>query len=500
MRRLASASGSTAHDPTAYSRLFALFLGVLLTAAGVVLIRLASADASNPYGFTLPVPPDQGKVNASHVGWVRQGLDWSSIETSPGVYNFGTLDQAVAQENAAGVQISVVIQDAPGFRKTQLCNGVNLFPGPNEMSTFAGILAARYNGKSGHGYANSFEIGNEEWDNYWGGSWSATLACRTANWYGPVLKAGYQAIKAQSPSAPVGMFGLWWESTNHIQSYMSWLYQNGFGPYMDFANFHYYTGGDPSITNGDIPSYSLEWQTIHNVMAGHGDGGKPIWCTEVGWAVNSNGQPGPIVTLAQQSQYLQNVLDSSRQSGVVQKVFIYTLMDNDDGMNIWPPSGPLPSYTTLGNYMAQYPTWTGPSQTPTPSPTPTPTSTPISTPTPTPSPTSASAIKAATLVGANEAVTYAASGTPKACHRGTVAATGTFTTNGSGGLVRYEWVRWDNRGTLTIAESPITIALGDTASHSVAADSWSPNASGTEQLVFLSPGAPQLAAQAFTCR
>src|SRR5438128_9964010 len=115
-------------------------IAIFVLGGAVASFQPVRAAASSPYGFTPPVPPDQGKVNASHVGWVRQGLDWSSIETSPGVYNFGTLDQAVAQENAAGVQISVVIQDAPGFRRTPLCNGVNLFPGPIAVSASAGIL------------------------------------------------------------------------------------------------------------------------------------------------------------------------------------------------------------------------------------------------------------------------------------------------------------------------------------------------------------------------
>jgi hypothetical protein len=480
-------------------------IAVFVLGGAVATFQPVRAAASSPYGFTPPVPPDQAKLNASHVGWVRQGLDWSSIETSPGVYNFGTLDQAVAQENAAGVQISVVIQDAPGFRKTQACNGVSLFPGPNEMGTFAAVLSARYNGNNGHGYAQSFEIGNEEWDNYWGGSWSATTPCRTADWYGPVLKAGYQAIKANSPNALVGMTGLWWESTSHIQGYMTWLYQNGYGAYMDFANFHYYTGGDPSITNGDIPSYAAEWQTIHNVMAAYNDGAKPIWCTEVGWAVNSNGQPGAVVTLAQQSQYLQYVLDNSRTSGVVQRVFIYTLMDNDDGMNLWPTTGPLPSYNMLEAYIAQYPTWGAPSVAPTPSPTPTPTASPTPTPAPTPSPSPTpspvpASVQPATLTSNSEAVTYAAPGKPNRCRKGTVTATGSFTTSGTGGTVPYEWIRTDSTGSRTIAEAPMTIAAGDTSSHSVAADSWTPSSTGSEQLVFLSTGAPPLAAQAFTCR
>jgi hypothetical protein len=53
---------------------------------------------------------------------------------------------------------------------------------------------------------------------------------------------------------------------------------------------------------------------------------------------------------------------------------------------------------------------------------------------------------------------------------------------------------------VTVSEPPIVIAAGDTSSHSVAADKWTPNSGGSEQLVFLGPGAPQLPAQPFSCR
>ncbi|TMC31354.1 MAG: hypothetical protein E6J32_03440 [Chloroflexi bacterium] len=176
-------------------------VSVMAASVGLAVLALpgSAQNDTNPYGFS--VWGYQGRVTSSGVKWVRVQRDWSSIETSPGVYDFTGLDADVAAANAAGVHATVPIQDAPSFRKTQVCNGVNLFPGPSEMSTFAGLLAARYNGHNGHGYIDSFEIGNEEWDGYWGGSWANTLPCRAATYYGPVLKAGYQAVKAQSPTA-----------------------------------------------------------------------------------------------------------------------------------------------------------------------------------------------------------------------------------------------------------------------------------------------------------
>jgi cell division septation protein DedD len=478
---------------------------------GLLSLPGAAQNDANPYGFS--VWGYQGRVTASGIKWVRLQRDWSSIETAPGVYDFSGLDADVAAANAAGVHATVPIQDAPDFRKTQVCNGVNLFPGANEMATFAGLLAARYNGQNGHGYIDSFEIGNEEWDGYWGGSWAATLPCRSASYYGPVLKAGYQAVKAQLPTALVGMFGMWWVNTPHIQGYLTWLYQNGYGADMDFANFHYYTGADPSVTNGDTPSFDLEWQTIRGVQAAYNDGAKPVWCTEIGWSVSSVSQSGPIVSLAQQSQYLQYALDSARTSKVMQRMFIYTISDTgSDGMNLYPVSGPLPSYTMLEGYIGQYPSWVAPSPAPTatptpapvPTPTPTPTPSPIASPTPSPSasPTASPGPQVAApavLTSAAESVVFSPTGKTGRCRKGTVTATGSFTTNGSGGLVTYAWVRSDNRGSVTVAEPAITVASGDSASHAVAADRWSPNSSGSEQLVFLWAGAPTLVSQAFTC-
>ncbi|TME86653.1 MAG: hypothetical protein E6I43_04070 [Chloroflexi bacterium] len=136
-----------------------LSAALLLSLLGIAVIQAptpASAAILNPYGFS--VWGYQNRVTASGVKWVRLQRDWSSIETSPGVYNFSGLDQDVARANAAGVNATVPLQDAPSFRLTQVCNGVNLFPGPNEMSTFASIVAARYNGRNGHGYVASFAV------------------------------------------------------------------------------------------------------------------------------------------------------------------------------------------------------------------------------------------------------------------------------------------------------------------------------------------------------
>lgn len=81
-----------------------------------------------------------------------------------------------------------------------------------------------------------------------------------------------------------------------------------------------------------------------------------------------------------------------------------------------------------------------------------------------------------------------------------MTATGSFTTNGVGGTVYYGWVHYDTSGKVTgfTSEPPIKIAAGDTGSHAVISDSFTPAHSGTDQLVFLSPFYT-VAAQGWTC-
>jgi hypothetical protein len=85
------------------------------------------------------------------------------------------------------------------------------------------------------------------------------------------------------------------------------------------------------------------------------------------------------------------------------------------------------------------------------------------------------------------------------CGQISITSTGSFTTNGVGGWVYYQWVRVDNQGDrTTVVEPPIRVAAGDTSSHAVASDTFTPAHSGTTQLVFLNP-AYSVPAQSWNC-
>ena len=87
------------------------------------------------------------------------------------------------------------------------------------------------------------------------------------------------------------------------------------------------------------------------------------------------------------------------------------------------------------------------------------------------------------------------------CKLGTITATGSFrmAANGPGGTVSYVWIRKDSKGTKVSQTYTIVVAAGDTSAHSVVTDSWKPASSGSEQLVFTTPGL-SVTPQSWTCR
>jgi exo-beta-1,3-glucanase (GH17 family) len=369
---------------------FALFSGALQpqhpeataspTAAigpgGTLIPGTVAPSQTGPYGFTILKDFTSQTVfilKQLHVTWVRYQLDWNQIEPQPGQYNWATLDQVVSLLNANGLHIAFPLQKAPDWAKSFTCGGTPLLPGPTQMAQFATAVASRYNGHNGHGFIDTYEIGNEEFDNHLPPVRNIIdQSCPNID-LRPVaaadLKAGYQAVKTQSPHALVGMFAIWWVNAPHIQSYMQYLYQNGYGGYFDYANYHYYIcGNNPAITVGDRPSFGAEWQLIHSIMAQHGDAGKPIWVTETGWSVNSNQHSANcVVTPQQQAQYMQYILSVSASSHVIQHLFWYTIDRKNDGDSIAETQvqgqaqpqvqSPMPSYYTLQRFIQQYPTW-----------------------------------------------------------------------------------------------------------------------------------------------
>ncbi|GCF06884.1 glycosyl hydrolase [Dictyobacter arantiisoli] len=316
----------------------------------------------HPYGITVYQtfrPQTITNLKQLNIHWIRYQLNWSTIEPQPHIYHWEILDAAVKLANDNHIHMTFPLQAAPSWALRQMCAGRLLFPGPAEMANFGQSVAQRYNGKSGHGYIESYEVGNEEFDSLWTGNWSESIACRIPDYYGPILQATYPTIKAASPQAQVGMNSIWWVNGPHIKDYMQWLYQHHEGKYFDFANFHYYScTRDPAVGQADSPSFHQEWQTIHAVMQAYEDQAKPIWVTEVGWNTSAIQQdPHCTITPQTQAQYIIKTATDAMRSHVIQHIFWYTVDRGNDGMSLTQPQGQLPAFYALQNFIKQHPSW-----------------------------------------------------------------------------------------------------------------------------------------------
>src|SRR5258708_18309650 len=284
----------------------------------------------SPYGFTTINANTQlvAAYRALNVCWVRLQVHEADIQTAPGVYDWSQVDTAVALLNAAGIHIDFPIQCFGGS-----CFSNPVLPTVEQMTQYATALASRYDGKHGHGTIDAFEIGNEEYDFF------------PPSAYGPLLEAGYQAVKAAYPAALVGSYGVYRSYLPHVLAVMNTL-ANGYSKYFDFVNFHYYAhGGDPRISASDHLSFNAEWQAIHATLPT-----KPICVTEVGWTTTPLAGIQP-VSPQTQATYLQYVTQAAATSGVVQRIFWFTIDYGNQGDTIYPPRGPLPPSYMLHQFI-----------------------------------------------------------------------------------------------------------------------------------------------------
>lgn len=334
----------------------------------------SSAVDASPYGFTVADSIDQDLVDRYkqlNISWVRLQLPWERIETSRGVYNWSELDKQIKFANQNNLHVSFVLQGSPSWERSSTCPNEET---PDAMGTFAGMVAKRYNGQSGsQGTISSIEIGNEEFTGFQD---ALPQPCWSADNYYPVLKAGYQAVKANYPNLLVGTFGSAWLNVPGIQTFYSRLYQLGGRAYFDFANLHYYnhnkdTNEDPSKISGAKkadPTFDQRWQSVYSVMQQNGDGQKPLWITETGFRArpDKNKPNDVIISPDTEAQYLTYELTEAMNSHAVKKIFWYTIdtansLYHDQSADIYPnyPSNhtPLPAFAAYKDFVAVHPTW-----------------------------------------------------------------------------------------------------------------------------------------------
>lgn len=198
----------------------------------------------------------------------RPSLTWTGLETSPGVYTF---PQAWQQQ-------TIEARDA-GLKPMPICAYTNPFYDGNATPYTDGGRAAfaQYCVEHLQGYADlgnpapAVEVYNEF--NAGFGDRGDGPADSKPEYYYPLLKATYEAVKAASPDTLVVGPATSWPDLGWLET----LFALGALEYMDVVSIHY---------PGDPPEAAIANLTaVDALVREYNDGqSKPIWVSEWGWS------------------------------------------------------------------------------------------------------------------------------------------------------------------------------------------------------------------------
>ena len=220
------------------------------------------------------------KLAAAGVRSVRIDLGWQSLEPSRRRLNAWYLrlaDRCVNLVRSKGMDVLATLLWTPDWAN----RGRGEATPPSRAADFRWI--ARRTARHFRGRVLAWEIWNEPNDkHFWRGS---------ARRYARLLRAAYPAIKAGDPNATVVFAGL----MHNDNRFLARAYAAGARGAFDVMATHPYQGvGDAvpeTADDGDDWWLLTHVPAVHELMARHGDGGKPIWFTEFGWSVHPN-RPG----------------------------------------------------------------------------------------------------------------------------------------------------------------------------------------------------------------
>jgi hypothetical protein len=231
-------------------------------------------------GWSWPSIATLDRESAHGMRTWRVALDYQSVSPAAGTFSFSGYDTLVVQLAQRGITPLFVLTGCP----TWSCPpGQPPLTGQplTDWQAFATAAVRRY----GHG--GTFWAGHptlpQRPATYWqvmnevNGSVSATA-------YATLLTATAASIRAADPQARIVLSGLPEKMTVWMKDYLTALYaQPGFKAAADVIAVHGYTA-DPASVAGIL-------DTARRIMLANGDGAKPLWITEMGWATGGPAYP-----------------------------------------------------------------------------------------------------------------------------------------------------------------------------------------------------------------
>lgn len=282
--------------------------------------------------------------------WVRFDVGWCTLEEAgPGqisTWYLDRLDKVVAEAEERGLSMAITLTCSPTWARSD--GRIKALPDdPQQYARVATYLASRYAGR-----VAAWEVWNEP-DCLDVGCSNAPPAD-----YVPLLKAGYQAIKAADPKTTVVSGGI----SGINLAWISELIKDGGGDYMDAMGVNPYLNPakappDTRPSPGFIDRYRItNAQAAHELLVKQGYPDLPLWFTEFGWSTGRISRPRyDGVPPETQAAYLTQAVDLVRDRyPYVTHIFWFCLRDRDDatvnenGFGLLELDGtPKPSYAAF---------------------------------------------------------------------------------------------------------------------------------------------------------
>ncbi len=336
---------------------------ITLPPTGVPSLTAVPSAAPAPTATPVPKPDigvqgqfigpdgDAGIKSAANlgVGWIKQQVDWNSIEYARGLYHWEELDQLVAEAQQHGLKIMFSVARAPGFSRPE---PVEEDGPPSDFTIFHDFmhaLSARYQGRIA-----AYELWNEpnlkrEWRGF----------DLSGAKFVELINTGAAGVREGDPAAIVisgapAVTGID-DRINAIDDrvFLREMVQAGVGDLVDAIGVHPYGAGNPpderaadaahlrSSYNNHPSFFFLDTLEDYHQILGDAHIDKPLWVTEFGWPsiekfgnVDTTGWDyARDVTEADQAAYLLRAIALRRDRSWVGPMMIWNL-------NVAPLLGP----------------------------------------------------------------------------------------------------------------------------------------------------------------
>lgn len=295
----------------------------------------ASATVGHTSGFSpgaginlLPssqVATHMTQMSSAGATWVRLDINWSQVESTPGVFDWSIPDKTISAARNNGLLVLGLITYAPDWAFTASAPSGTPPVIPAQFGAFAAAAAQRYAVQG----VTHWEIWNEpNLASFWG-------KAPHAGEYAQVLSASAAAIRAVSPNSTILTGGLApaTDTTTTLSpvTFVTDLYNAGARSSFDAVGMHPYSYPERPLFDAPWNQFRTGMHDVHDVMTAWGDGAKTVWPTEYGAPTGTHSRA---VTEAAQRDIIVEALACAATHPWIGPLFVYNLADPATGV-LW---------------------------------------------------------------------------------------------------------------------------------------------------------------------